>query len=109
MSSKKPVYYANQSMELLISQNNVSGLVYSDKILHESHGSLNYKLPNINESERVGILPTPDGTIHFYVDGLHVKEVKSYFSANQPVWGVVDVNGICTNVKSEVLTCKFDY
>ena len=106
MSSNKPDY-ANQDMEALVSENNLSGMVYKGTNLYESHRYLDFDLPNLNESERVGFLPTAEGTIHIYVDGLHVKEVKSYFSANQPVWGVVDVNGTCTNVKSEVLTCEF--
>ena len=61
---------------------------------------LNYLTPG----QTVGLLVTSNGQLHLFLDGQHRKEIATELPVDTPLWGVADVYGRCTKIKSEILS-----
>ena len=46
---------------------------------------------------------TPNGELHIYFDGKHIKKIESGLPVDVPLWGAVDVSGRCVQIKSQLL------
>jgi hypothetical protein len=46
---------------------------------------------------------TPNGELHIYFDGKHIKKMESGLPVDVPLWGAVDVSGRCVKIKSQLL------
>ena len=62
----------------------------------------------LEHHQTVGLLLTSDGQLHVYYDGRHTKKVPTNLPANHHLWGAVDVYGVCTKIKSELLSGELD-
>ena len=63
---------------------------------------------NLYVKEKVGIMLSEEGNLHVCRDGKLYKNVVSALPVKTPLWGMVDVCGRCTNIKSELLNGKWD-
>ena len=64
-------------------------------------------LPNLSylgTNKQIGILLSPDGYLHIYLDGRHSKAIAANLPVHKRLWGAVDVCGNCTKIKSEILS-----
>ena len=81
-------------------------------LFHNGSHSTFPHLPSLNElttNQSVGLLVTTNGQLHLYLDGQHVQEVATGLPVEKHLWGAVDVGGMCTKIKSEILSgeCVF--
>ena len=68
------------------------------------------ELPDIytlTTNQTIGLLISSDGGLHFYLDGRHITTVSG-LPVDSHLWGAVDVKGICTRIKSELLSGELD-
>ena len=65
-------------------------------------------LDDLTTNQSVGLLVTTNGQLHLYLDGRHVQEVATGLPVMTPLWGAVDVFGICTKIKSEILSGELE-
>ena len=68
-------------------------------------------LPYLNElrtQQRVGIQITENGELNIFIDGNYKKTVATGLPVHQAIFGVVDVIGNCTKIKSEILSGELD-
>ena len=61
-------------------------------------------LDGLTPGQTVGLLVTTNGQLHLYLDGQYRKEIATGLPVNKPLWGVADVFGRCTKIKSEILS-----
>ena len=85
---------------------------YSDKSLCHNRKQTTFRdLPSLYElrtQQRVGIQITEDGELNIFIDGNYMKTVATGLPLHQAIFGVVDVRGICTNIKSDILSGELD-
>ena len=60
-------------------------------------------LDDLHVGQSVGLLVTGDGDLYLFVDGKHREMVWSGLPIDQPLWGVVDVYGVCAKIKADIL------
>ena len=87
------------------------GWYYRRSSLFHNRREISTDLPNLNHLEphqSVGLLLTSDGQLHVYHDGRHTKKVATNLPVNHHLWGAVDVCGVCTKIKSELLSGELD-
>ena len=68
-------------------------------------------LPSLNElrtQQRVGIQITENGDLNLFIDGHVTKTVATDLPVEQAIFGVVNVRGNCTKIKSEILSGELD-
>ena len=68
-------------------------------------------LPSLNElrtQQRVGIQITENGELNIFIDGKYMKTVATGLPVHQAIFGVVDVYGKYTKIKSEILSGELD-
>ena len=65
-------------------------------------------LAKLKTQQRVGIQITRDGSLNLFLDGQFLKTVATGLPVKQAMFGVVDVRGSCTKIKSETLTGELD-
>ena len=68
-------------------------------------------LPPLNElktQQRVGIQIIENGELNIFLDGNYTKTVATGLPVHQAIFGVVDVYGKCTKIKSEILSGELD-
>ena len=68
-------------------------------------------LPSLYElktQQRVGIQITENGELNIFIDGNYMKTVATGLPVHQAIFGVVDVCGKCTKIKSEILSGELD-
>ena len=58
----------------------------------------------MSNGESVGLLITATGSLYMYCNGRAVRRVATGLPVNGILWGVVDVHGKVTMVKSEMLS-----
>ena len=83
---------------------------YEGTLIYNNGKKLPSGLPSIddhNTYRKVGVLISNDGHLHIYIDGRHVQDVSAGLPVNSHIWGVVDVFGRCTKIKSERLSGEF--
>ena len=68
-------------------------------------------LPSLNKlrtQQHVGIQITENGDLNIFIDGNSMKTVATGLPVHQAIFGVVDVGGKCTRIKSEILSGELD-
>ena len=84
-------------------------ILKGSSLLHDSSASKFPNLPSLNDishGESAGLLITATGDLHIYYNGKSVQRVATGLPVNQQLWGIVDVHGKVTMVKSEMLSGK---
>ena len=85
---------------------------YCDQALyHNRRGTKFPDLPSLNElmtQQRVGIQITENGDLNLFIDGNYKKTVATGLPVHQAIFGVVDVYGKYTKIKSEILSGELD-
>ena len=64
-------------------------------------------LPDLNDltpGQSVGVAVTPKGELHIFMNGKHVGQIANDIPEDTPIWGVADIYGHCTKIKSEILS-----
>ena len=56
----------------------------------------------------VGLLIDNTGALHIFSNGTSSKRLTTGLPINKRIWGVVDVYGNCSKIKSEMLSGKLD-
>ena len=78
------------------------------------HNSKGTKFPDLlslhklRTQQRVGIQITENGELNIFIDGNYMKTVATGLPVHQAIFGVVDVNGNCTKIKSDILSGELD-
>ena len=65
-------------------------------------------LHDLRTQQRVGIQITENGELNIFIDGNYMKTVATGLPVHQAIFGVVDVIGSCTKIKSEILSGELD-
>ena len=65
-------------------------------------------LSDLSTNQTVGLLISTSGDLHLYLDGHHSQCIATGLPANTPLYGVVDVYGNCTKIKSDILSGELD-
>ena len=66
-------------------------------------------LPNLNDltyGQSVGVAVTPKVELHIFINGKHIRQIVNDIPVDTPIWGVADIFGQCTKIKSEILSGK---
>lgn len=61
-------------------------------------------------NQQIGLLVTSTGQLHLYLNGKYNYKLSDGIFRNNkpvPVWGIVDLCGVCTKIKSEVLSGEY--
>ena len=59
------------------------------------------------ETGTISILVSADKCVHTYVNGVLKKTMQ--LKVKKPLWGVVDLSGKCTEIRSELLSGELQY
>ena len=62
------------------------------------------RLGTLTPGQSVGLLVTPSGQLHLFLNGEHRCEIATGLPVDTPLWGVADVFGKCTKIKSEIMS-----
>ena len=85
---------------------------YSGQSLYHDGSSTNLShlpsLYDLSTHQTVGLLISPNGQLHVYIDGRHSECIASGLLVNKPLFGAVDVCFDCTKIKSEFLSGELD-
>ena len=65
-------------------------------------------LDDLRTQQRVGIQITENGELNIFIDGNYKKTVATGLPVHQAIFGVVDVRGNCTKIKSDILSGELD-
>ena len=58
-------------------------------------------LETLQAGQSLGLLVTPSGQLHIFLDGEYGCHVATGVPVDQPLWGMADVQGSCTKIMSE--------
>ena len=67
-----------------------------------------YDCSDLSSGETVGLLVTTSGDLHRYWNGRSGQRVATGLPVNDHLFGVADVYGNCSKIKSEMLSGKLD-
>ena len=85
---------------------------YSGKSLCHNRKETTFPdLPSLNglrTQQRVGIQITENGELNIFIDGNYKKTVATGLPVHKAIFGVVNVCGNCTKIKSEILSGELD-
>ena len=85
---------------------------YRDNTLYRNYSSIDYShLPSLNDFEvgnTIGLLLLPNGELHLFSDGKNSAHLASRLPVHKSLFGVVDVWGRCSKIKSEILSGELD-
>ena len=85
---------------------------YYDRLLWHNGKETHFPdLPSFDElrtGQRVGIQITQNGSLNLFLDGHYLKTVATGLPVQQAIFGVVDVFGNCTKIKSDILSGELD-
>ena len=84
---------------------------YGKSLYHNRKGTEFPDLPSLYDlktQQRVGIQITGNGELNIFIDGNYKKTVATGLPVHQAIFGVVDVSGDCTKIKSEILSGELD-
>ena len=84
---------------------------FDQSLYHNRKQTIFPDLPFLNElraQQRDGIQITENGELNIYIDGNYMKTVATGLPVHQAMFGVVDVYGNCTKIKSEILSGELD-
>ena len=63
-------------------------------------------LDDVAPGDKIGLVITSSGSLHIYFNAKYMKQVAAGLPIDLPFWGAVDVYGICSRIKSEILSGK---
>lgn len=78
------------------------GILTNGKGTKREYGD--YNLDELNEGDRVGMMRRPNGSLHFYINGLDQGVAATRIPS--PVWGVIDLYGMTMKVTLSMLYHK---
>ena len=85
---------------------------YRGKRLYHNQSSTEFlSMPSLHDlsiHQSVGLQVSTNGQLHLFIDEQHVECVATGLPVNIPLWGVMDVYGNCTKIKSEMLSGESD-
>ena len=85
---------------------------YWGNTLYHNHSHTNYShLPSLDDFEvgnKIGLLLLPNGELHLFLDGKNSAQLATGLPVHKSLFGVVDVIGRCTKIKSEILSGELD-
>ena len=61
-------------------------------------------LDDLTPGQSVELLVTPSGQLHLFLDGEHRHEIATGLPVDTPLWGMADVLGRCTKIRSEIMS-----
>ena len=61
-------------------------------------------LDDLTRGQSVGLLVTPNGQLHLFLNGEHRCEIATGLPVDTPLWGVAGIRGKCTKIKSEIMS-----
>ena len=67
-----------------------------------------YDCEHLSSGETVGFLVTTSGELYQYFNGQSGQRVATGLPVSGSLWGVADVFGNCSKIKSEMLSGKLD-
>ena len=76
----------------------------SDFMMH-----LNFNIKSLSVGQSVGLLITKNGKLCLYVDGMFNVIVWKGLPTDKQYWGVADVYGPVSSIKSSFIICKSVY
>ena len=82
-------------------------ICYNISIYHNKQPSKFPDLPSLNDltpGQSVGLLVTPNGQLHLFLNGEHRHEIATGLPVDTPLWGVATVCANCTKIKSEIMS-----
>ena len=87
--------------------------LYSGNQLHHNKTATDFPhLPSLDDHPpvgfSVGLLIDNTGALHIFFNGMSSIRLATGLPINKPLWGVVDVYGYCSKIKSEMLSGKLD-
>ena len=78
---------------------------------HNRKGTNFPDLPSLYElktQQRVGIQITENGELNIFIDGNYKKTFATGLPVHQAIFGIVNVRGNCSKIKSEILSGELD-
>ena len=87
--------------------------IYSGNQLHHNETATDFPhLPSLDDRPQVGfsvgLLIDNTGALHIFFNGTSSERLATGLPINKRLWGVVDVCGDCSKIKSEMLSGKLD-
>jgi len=79
-------------------------ICYGILLYHSNQGKSfpnRFDLHTLTPGQSVGLLVTPNGQLHLFSNGEHCREIATGLPVDTPLWGVADVFGKCTKIKSD--------
>ena len=61
-------------------------------------------LDDLTPGQSVGVAVTPEGELHIFFNRKHLCQIANDIPVDTPIWGVADIYGDCTKIKSEILS-----
>ena len=61
-------------------------------------------LYDLTPGQSVGVAVTHKGELHIFFNGIHLCQIANDIPVDTPIWGVADICGDCTKIKSEILS-----
>ena len=87
-------------------------LYCGNQLLHNRRATPFPHLPSLDDRPSVGfsvgLLIDNTGALHIFFNGMSSKRLATGLPINKHLWGVVDVGGNCSKIKSEMLSGKLD-
>ena len=84
------------------------GVILKDNVLYNNFEAtvlqhIRY-LEYLTPGQSVGLLFTHNGQLHIFINGKHCYEMATELPGDIPLWGIADVFGKCTKIKSEFIS-----
>ena len=85
---------------------------YRGNTLSHNHSSTKYShLPSLDDfkpGNKIGLLLLPNGELNLFLDGKNSAQLATGLPVHKSLFGVVDVYGRYSKIKSEILSGKLD-
>ena len=76
-------------------------------LFHSNKGTCFNDIPRMDDltpGQSVGLLVTPNGQLHLFLDGEHRHEIATGLPVDTPLWGAACMYATCTKIKSEIMS-----
>ena len=82
-------------------------MLRNNQAYNSDYGSnLNFDINSLSAGQSVGLSVTQNGKLNFYVDGKFNDIVWRGLPTDKQYWGVADVYGPVSSIKSSFVFCK---
>ena len=82
--------------------------VYKSNVIYHNNTWSNLpdppSLDDPTPGQSVGLLVTPNGQLHLFHNDKHYREIATGLPVDTALWGVADMFGKCTKIKSEIMS-----